>query len=451
MKVAVATLGCKVNQYESAGIMDALRERGFSLVAFSDPADCYIVNTCTVTGRTDYQARQLIRRATRNNPHAAVIVTGCYAQTAPEAVARIPGVSLVAGTHEKEQIPDLLQEMAAGTAAAAAPGLSPLPSGQAPRILVDDIFRGRTISALEAKTFPGHTRGFLKIQDGCEAFCSYCIVPYARGRSRSLPEEEVVSRLRGLAASGRREVVLTGIHLGAYGQDLTPRSSLLRVLRAVEEDETVERLRLSSLEPREIPADLISLMATAKHLCRHLHIPLQSGDSAILARMKRDYDAGFFRDLLADIIRAIPDVAIGIDVMVGFPGEGEKEFTSTVDLIEDLPIAYLHVFPYSERPGTPAAGLPGRVDERERKRRGALLRDLGRKKRELFAARFTGKKLAVLIEGRKDRRTGCLQGFSGNYLPVVATDAVASQINQIVSVMPEEYREGKLYGRIVHD
>ncbi len=443
MKVAVATLGCKVNQYESAGIMDALREGDFSLVPFTDPADCYIINTCTVTGKTDYQSRQLIRRATRNNPDAAVIVTGCYAQTAPEDVARIPGVTIVAGTHEKENIPDLLRQMV--------DGIPPAPPLAPPRVLVGDIFRIREMSPLEAKTFPGRTRGFLKIQDGCNAFCSYCIVPYARGKSRSLPEEEIMRRVDAFTAAGYREVVVTGIHLGAYGQDLTPPSSLLRILENVEKNERVERLRLSSLEPAEIAADLIALMQGAKHLCRHFHIPLQSGDSRILTLMKRDYDAGFFKNLVEKIVHAIPDVAIGIDVMVGFPGEGEKEFSNTARLIEELPIAYLHVFPYSERPGTPAANLPGKVGEREKKKRGEMLRDLGKKKRALFAERFKGKKLTVLIEGRKDRKTGCLQGFSGNYIPVVATNAAVEQVNRIASVVPEEYRDGKLFGRIVHD
>lgn len=435
MKVAVATLGCKVNQYESAGIMEALRTRGFSLVPFGDPADFYIVNTCTVTGKTDYQSRQLIRRATRNNPDAAVIVTGCYAQTAPEDIACIPGVALVAGTSEKEDIPDLLGETFPG----------------AHRVLVGDIFTVRRISPLEAKTFPGHTRGFLKIQDGCNAFCSYCIVPYARGQSRSLPEGEILCRLGTLAAAGYREIVLTGIHLGAYGQDLTPPTSLLRVLENSEKNEAVERLRLSSLEPTEIHDDLLAFLRKANHICHHLHIPLQSGDSRILSLMKRDYDAGFFRDLLEKIVRAVPDIAIGIDVMVGFPGEREKEFFNTLRLIEELPIAYLHVFPYSERPGTAAASLPGKVGEREKKKRGEMLRNLGKKKKELFAEQFKGKELSVLIEGKKDRKTGCLQGFSGNYLPLAVADTTREHINRIVSVVPEEYRDGKLFGRIVHD
>ena len=435
MKVAVATLGCKVNQYESAGIMDALRARGFSLVPFSDPADFYIINTCTVTGKTDCQSRQLIRRATRNNPGAAVIVTGCYAQTAPEDVARIPGVTLVAGTSEKENIPNLLEKTS--------------PEDQ--RILVGDIFQVKKISPLQAKTFPGHTRGFLKIQDGCNAFCSYCIVPYARGQSRSLPEEEIMRRLKTLAAAGYREIVLTGIHLGAYGQDLTPPASLLRVLKNSGKNEAVERLRLSSLEPAEIHDDLLAFMREAKHLCHHLHIPLQSGDNRILSLMKRDYDEGFFRGLLEKIVRAVPDIAIGIDVMVGFPGEGDKEFFNTIRLIEELPIAYLHVFPYSERPGTAAANLPGKIGDQEKRKRGEMLRNLGKEKKELFAERFKGKELSVLIEGRKDRKTGFLQGFSGNYITVAVADATAEHINHIVSVVPEHYQDGKLFGRIVHD
>ena len=399
--VSFKTLGCKLNQSESDAIMAKFQENQYLVRPFGEEVDLTIINTCTVTGRANYQSRQLIRRAGRRNPEASIIVTGCYAQVAPHEIASLPGVSVVAGNMEKECIAAAIRAMASGKN----------------RILVGDIYRAREIGRLAVTKFPGHTRAFLKIQDGCNSFCSFCIVPFARGRSRSLPEDEVMDRIAVLRRSGHREVVLTGIHLGAYGQDLRPQANLLHILRNVEEQGTVERLRLSSLGPTEITDGMISLMKDAKIICRHLHIPLQSGDDKILSLMGRNYDAAFFRRLLKTIWEDIPDIAIGTDVMVGFPGEGKDEFGNTVRLIEELPFAYLHVFPYSERPGTRAARLPGRVSQAEKKRRVEILRELGKYKRDAFAKRFKEKKLSVLIETEEDG-AGFMRGFSDNYIEI---------------------------------
>ncbi|MHB8772118.1 MAG: tRNA (N(6)-L-threonylcarbamoyladenosine(37)-C(2))-methylthiotransferase MtaB [Syntrophales bacterium] len=427
VRVAVATLGCKVNQCESAWIAEALAAPGVTVVPFDQEADCYIVNTCTVTQRSDTQSRQLIRRAVRRNPAAAVCVTGCYAQRAPAEIARIPGVSLVAGTAEKERIPELVRR------------LSPR---QEPRLLVGDIGITRGFSRLGATAFPDHTRAFLKIQDGCDARCSYCIVPSARGPSRSLPPGEVAQGVAALAGKGYREVVLTGIHLGAYGRDLVPPENLAAVIRQCAETGAVERLRLSSIEPREVTDELIDLVASSGAVCRHLHIPLQSGDDGILAAMHRDYRAAFFRGLVERLHEAVPGIAVGIDVMAGFPGETEAAFANTLRLVEELPVAYLHVFPYSRRPGTPAASLPGQVDAGEKKRRTAALRLLADQKRRAFATRFIGEPLAVLVESRADAKTGLALGFSDNYIPVaVRGDAPA---NRVVRVTPVCWRDGRL-------
>ena len=433
VRVAVATLGCKVNQYESAGIVQTLKESGFAHVPFNETAEVYIINTCTVTGKTDHQSRQLIRRAARNNPGAAILVTGCYAQTAPEEIVRIPEVALIAGNQEKMDILPLIREMARGER----------------KTVLSDIGKVKEFSTLEARSFPGRTRAFLKIQDGCDAFCSYCIVPYARGRSRSLPEKEVLARIATLGKSGYREVVLTGIHLGAYGRDLHPATDLLAILRYVEEKKPVARLRLSSLEPREITKDLLSFMSNSDVLCRHFHIPLQSGDDGILQLMGRDYDRTFFKSLIREISAYLPDAAIGVDVMAGFPGEGEKEFAATMQLIEELPIAYLHVFPYSLRKGTKASLLPYQVSDAERKERAQLLGRLGKEKREAFAGRFLGKELTVLLEEKRDRNTGWMQGFSDNYLPVLIRDGMFCHANHPVRVVIKAVLEGKLKGRIV--
>lgn len=306
-KVAVSTLGCKVNQYESAGILEELDKASFAVVPFHTQADCYIINTCSVTKKTDYQSRQLIRRAITNNPDALIIVTGCYAQTAPDEIASIPGVSLIAGNLEKGSIPALIKSM----------------QGKAPQVLVSDIDRTTEFSGFFPEKFPGHTRAFLKIQDGCNHNCSYCIVPLARGPSRSLPEQEVLNRIGILAGNHYREVVLTGIHLGLYGQDLLPPSHILNILKKAEQMGLVKRLRLSSIEITEIPDDMIRFMADSGMLCRHLHIPLQSGDDTILAAMNRPYTSDMFRDRVEKICAAIPDIGIGLDVIVGFPGNGK--------------------------------------------------------------------------------------------------------------------------------
>ena len=433
IKVAISTLGCKVNQYESAGILERLDKGVFLQVPFNTKADCYIINTCTVTSRTDYQSRQLIRRAIRTNPDASVIVTGCYAQVAPHDIARIPGVTFVLGNAEKEHIPEIIKHIVKGD----------------PQVLVSDICKARELSGFSPLKFPGHTRAFLKIQDGCNSFCSYCIVPYARGPSRSLPESEVFNKIDMLARSGYKEIVLTGIHLGAYGQDHIPPSSLFNILERVENNKTVERLRLSSIEITEVTDDVIRLMKKGTVICRHLHIPFQSGDDNILSAMKRNYDSIFFKNRLEEICRAIPDIALGTDVMVGFPSEREEEFNNTLRLIEELPVAYLHVFPYSERPGTVALRLPGRVNEAAKKRRSEILRNVGREKRKTFAERFIGQKLTVLVEDKKDKETGCMKGFSDNYIPVLIRNGNSSLVNSIVNVIPDDSRDGKLYARIV--
>jgi threonylcarbamoyladenosine tRNA methylthiotransferase MtaB len=431
MRISVVTLGCKVNQSESAALTEAFAARGHTAVGPGEPADVCVVNTCTVTGRTDYQSRQIIRKVVREHPDATVIVTGCYAQTRPDAIADIPGVSLIVGTGDKERIPDLVAE----------------PPGERPGRIVGDPAGIRTCSAPPLERFSGHTRAFLKIQDGCDAFCSYCIVPYARGRSRSLPEEDVLERLRRLGRNGHREVVLTGIHLGAYGRDLAPPTDLARLLRRAETDAPVERLRLSSLEPLEAEG-VAGAIRSGRRVCPHLHIPLQSGDDGILAAMNRHYDSAFFAGLIRRLLDAIPDLGIGVDVLAGFPGESEAAFLRTVALLEALPVAYLHVFPYSRRPGTAAADRPGQVPEAEKKSRCETLRALGQRKREAFAERFAGRTLSVLIEEKRDPTTGLKRGFSENYIPVLVEDGPGAAARRIVPVRTERASAGRLFGRV---
>ncbi len=434
-RVALVTLGCKVNQCESAAMAERLRQMGHHLVGFDAEADVCIVNTCSVTARTDFQSRQLIRRAARRNPGAPVIVTGCYAQVAPRSVQALPNVRLVAGNLEKDLIPGLVGSLHAGPA----------------DVMVRNIGKARHFSGFTPGRFPGRTRAFLKIQDGCNARCSYCIVPSARGPSRSMPPDGVLGHVAALADSGYREIVLTGIHLGAWGQDLTPAAGLPSLVRRIEGDGKIGRLRLSSVEPLEVTGEMIDCLKESNVLCRHLHIPLQSGDDRVLAAMGRHYDRHFFRTLVNRLVAEIPDLAIGIDVMAGFPGEGEREFENTASFLRELPVAYLHVFPYSERPGTAAAALSEKVGEPVKKRRAAVLRSLGVEKRQAFAKRFVGTRQTVLVEEGRDRKTGRLKGFTGNYIPVLLREGGREMMNRFVDVVIESAEAGMAEGRVSHE
>jgi len=437
--VSIATLGCKVNQFESEALMASLEQRGYSLMPFGEEADITIINTCTVTQRADFQSRQMIRRAFRFNPRSLIIVTGCYAQVAPEEIARMEGVGYLLGNREKNKIPDLLPLMQ---------------NGRNPRVQTADIREEAFFWDIPLHSFHRHTRAFLKIQDGCNGHCSYCIVPHARGRSRSLPPERLVEHLKVLKERGFKEVVLTGIHIGAYGLDLIPPSSLESLLRRLEIEETADRIRLSSIEPGDFSPDLISFLSQSAKVCPHLHIPIQSGDDEILKMMNRDYDHSLLSDLIVELHRRIPKLAIGADVIVGFPGETEERFRHTHDLVESLSFSYLHVFPFSRRRGTPACKFPHKVDEGGIKKRAEMMRELGRQKRQAFYRQFLHQELSVLVEDRREKGTGRWKGFSRNYIPVLLSregqsDGHQDWINQEWKVMATELAENGVVGRVV--
>ena len=429
----MATLGCKTNQSDAASLASELLFQGHEMVPFPETADVYIIHTCTVTQKTDYQSRQLIRRAIAKNPGAQVIVTGCYAQVSPEPLLAIPGVDFVVGVSERGKIPEMIGSRT---------------EFKETRLLSSPVEDQRCFDDGRLPSFAERTRAYLKVQDGCNSFCSYCIVPYARGRNRSLPLERALCKVRDLSSQGFKEIVLTGIHLGTYGEDLVPARSLLQLLQALEAESIDIRVRLSSVEPAEFNSSLIDFLASSTKVCPHLHIPLQSGDDGILQRMNRNYSSADFEALVNHLIQAIPDLAVGIDVIAGFPGENEKAFGNTVNLIGKLPIAYLHVFPFSTRKGTPAASFPAQVPSQVRKARGQTLRELGKKKRRLFYGAFLGQKVKILVERKRDRESGMLKGYSRNYLPVFISP-LNDLINQEVEVEVAEVCGEKVFGKVL--
>ena len=398
-RVAISTLGCKTNQFESAAMIEQLKAAGYQIVPFNEPSDIYIINSCTVTARTDAETRRLIRRARRLNPESRIIATGCYAQVAPGELEKMPELDCVLGNQEKLKISDFLEST---------------------KHSVSDIAATSQAEPLKLTTFAEHTRAFLQIQNGCNSFCSYCIVPYARGRSRSVNPDDVLNGVRDLTDNGFKEVVLTGIHLGAYGLDLPSPTSLTHLVRQIDSEGVVPRLGIGSVEPNEVSEELLTLMAGSSSICPHLHLPLQSGSDSVLERMGRPYTSAFFRGLTARISAAMPDAFIGADVIAGFPGETEAEFNETVQLLEDLPLVDLHVFPYSSRPGTRAAGMPGHLPPRVVTERAARLRNIAESKKRSFLEHFIGREQDVLVQGF-DSSTALCRGLSRNYMTVTCT------------------------------
>lgn len=432
IKISIVTLGCKVNQYDSAALSESLENHGYTLVPFSARADFYIVNTCAVTEKTEAQSRQFIRRALREHPCCQIIATGCYAQKSMQDLQKLSQRVHVVGNREKNDIPLYIEKIFSTAGHVNA---------------VTDITLEKQFSTQPCTRFFEKTRAFLKIQDGCNSRCSYCIVPSVRGVSRSLPMSEVITRLHLIVQSGYREVVLTGIHLGAYGLDQKPGESIEELLKYLGADTQLSRtrIRLSSIEPTEISAEVISIFATSHNICPHLHIPLQSGDDSILRKMKRPYMSNYFKNLILQLSSTIPDVNIGVDIIVGFPGETNEHFQHTVAFIQELPVGYLHVFPYSRRPGTPAAQFADHVAEPVKKKRVQILRSLSDEKKHSFYAAYRNHCLSVLVEGKRDDSTNLLKGYSKNYIPVMFAGP-DHLIGKEIPVKVVNVEKGDVYG-----
>ena len=433
-KFRIITLGCKVNQAESEAIASRLAGPDWQPADSPEEADLCLINTCTVTRKAALQSRQAVRQAIHASPQACIAVTGCYAETDPQALLNIKGLDCIVNQAGKPSLPEIIR--ASGIVKSDRPTLLGSP-GEA----------SRPPDVLPSGTPAGRTRPFLKIQDGCDAFCTYCIVPYARGRSRSTPLPAVLAGMEHLAAQGFHEVVLTGIHIGIYGRDLDPPSSLLELLQRIAALKAPVRVRLSSIEPLELTHEIVALLAASDRFCRHFHIPLQSGDRNILKRMGRPYSPEVFSALVRKIRRLLPDAAIGVDVLAGFPGETEAAFENTFQLIQALPVSYLHVFPFSARPGTAAQAFPDHVPLEEIKQRCTRLRQLGSRKRLAFHHSFLSQHVQVLTESRRDPKTGLLKGVSSNYLPVLVEGGDELR-NRLVSVRILQADASRLLGTL---
>lgn len=427
LKIALTTLGCKVNQFETVSIQEQLIKQGFTPVPFNQQADVYVINTCTVTGKSDLQSRQLVRQAIRRNTSAYIVVTGCYAQTNYQRIQRIEGVDLILGNAEKNHLGSYLTN---------------LDKCSPPKTIVNAPNNGQPQPQISG--FLDQTRAFVKIQDGCNQACSYCIVPRARGRSRSQPIESVKEQLKRLIGTGYKEIVLTGIHIGVYGRDLYPPINLAKLLRELVELEGLGRIRLSSIEPTEFSAELIEILQSEK-ICPHLHIPLQSAHEEQLRAMKRHYTPSQYQELIGRLINNIPHLALGCDIMVGFPGETADIFEHNYQFVNNLPLTYMHIFRYSRRPKTQAANFPDQVHGKIKKERSRRLHTLGHKMSLEYQKRFLGEVRPTLIINKQDKQTGRLSGLTDNYLKVSIAHN-EQLINKIVPVHITSMENDSLFG-----
>ncbi len=400
--VGFATLGCRLNQVESQEMRALVEKAGYRAVDEGEAAEIYVVNTCTVTSRADFSDRQAIRRITRGSPDALVVVTGCWAQTDPDALARMPGVDLVLGNHEKYRLPDLLGSLV---------------KRDHPEFLVGKIADVRHVPSAPMTRMSGRSRAFVKIQDGCQHRCAFCIVPVARGRSRSQEPATLVEQVEALVGAGYGEITLTGVDIGHYGWDLAPRTSLAALLGRLAGIEGLRWLRLSSVLPAYFTPELVRAVTTTPSVAPHLHLPLQSGSDRVLRLMRRPYNTAMYRTLAERLAAAIPDLGLGADVIVGHPGESDADFEATLALVGDLPLSYLHVFAYSDRNGTEAAKMGDRVPSPVIRERSARLRALGAEKSAAFRRRLLGRAVEVVVlEGRQAE--GALTGLTSNFVEV---------------------------------
>jgi threonylcarbamoyladenosine tRNA methylthiotransferase MtaB len=431
--VAFHTLGCKVNHYETEAIWQLFKEAGYERTDFESVSDVYVINTCTVTNTGDKKSRQVIRRAIRKNPDAVICVTGCYAQTSPAEIMAIPGVDIVVGTQDRVKMLEYIEQYK---------------QERQPINGVGNIMKNRVYEELDVPAFTDRTRASLKIQEGCNNFCTFCIIPWARGLMRSRDPKEVIRQAQQLVDAGYKEIVLTGIHTGGYGEDMKDYNLAMLLTDLEAEVKGLKRLRISSIEASQITDEVIEVMDKSKVVVRHLHIPLQSGSNTVLKRMRRKYTMEFFAERLARLKEALPGLAVTSDVIVGFPGETEEEFMETYNFIKEHKFSELHVFPYSKRTGTPAARMDDQIDEEVKNERVHRLIALSDQLAKEYASQYEGEVLEVIPEERfkESSDSNLFVGYTDNYLKIVfpATEEMVGQIVKVkITKAGYPYNEGQ--------
>ncbi len=428
-KIAFYTLGCKVNQYETEAVSELFENNGYEIVPFSDPADYYVINTCSVTSMSDRKSRQIIRRAKKTNQDSVIAVMGCYSQTAPDEVLDIDGVNLVLGTKDKGSVVNLISTLTKDDKLNA----------------VTSVKDNHAFEDLRVKKCLDHTRAFIKIQDGCSQFCSYCIIPYARGPVRSRSESDIIDEVKTLADSGFREVVLTGIHAASYGSDLG-NTSLEQLLNKLDNIDGIKRIRLSSIEPMTLNAEFVEKIKNCKKLCPHFHISLQSGCDATLKRMNRHYTTAQFAEVTDGLRKAFPDCAITTDIMTGFAGETEEEFNETLKFISDIKFSEAHVFQYSQRRGTPAAARPNQISPEIKEARSKAVIEITDKTQREFLESHIGRTMEVLFETKAG--DGLYEGKTANYMTVhaICDHDICGEFH---NVLLENVKNKIIYGKTV--
>ena len=429
-KAAFYTLGCKVNQYETEAMAEMFKSSGYEITDFENYADVYVINTCTVTNMSDRKSRQIIRRAKKTNPDAIVAVTGCYAQTSPEDVKKIDGVNIVVGTKDRKNIVELTEAASANNCIDT----------------VSDIMHTHDFEDLSIKTYQNRTRAYIKIQDGCNQFCSYCIIPYARGPVRSRPEHEVIAEIQKLADDGFSEIILTGIHVASYGKDLES-CDLASLICKADKTDGIKRIRLSSIEPMTLNDDFIERIKPCSKLCHHFHLSLQSGCDETLKRMNRKYTCAEYENIVNGLRKNFADAAITTDIMVGFPGETEDEFLKTSEFVQRISFADAHIFQYSQRKGTPAAKRPDQVAPEIKEKRSKIIAEITQKSRDEFRNQFIGCELEVLFEQPYHKDNEYFEGKTSNYLTVIVptSENLSGQIRNVTLLeMKDDVIVGKL-------
>lgn len=431
-KAAFYTLGCKVNQYETEAMTESFENAGYEIVDYSEFADVYIINTCTVTNMGDRKSRQIIRRARENNPEALVAVVGCYSQIAPEEVLEIPEVSLVVGTDERSRMVELVEYA----------------MGKEEKLnMVSDIMKVREFEEMSIKSYKSRTRAFLKIQEGCDQYCTYCIIPYARGHIRSRKPDSITAEVKELAENGFKEIVLTGIHVASYGRDLG-NTSLIDIIEKVHEIDGIQRIRMSSVDPNVMTDDFIERLSYLPKICGHFHLSLQSGCDETLKRMNRKYTTGEYRKTVKKLREVFTDVAITTDLIVGFPGETDEEFQKTVDFIGEIAFSGMHVFKYSQRSGTPAAEYINQIKPQVKDARSKVITAIAEKNEEKFKKTFIGRCKSVLYEHPIHYEQSLFEGLTDNYIRVVSEsqeDIRGKIIETTLMELKEDYMTGSIY------